>query len=122
MWIKISICLTFSVRSTVLNRLDILNLILFFSFSQGYGYCCSGNYVLTVTNDQRCNFQYVIITQFLFVQDRFGWIYGERLFFSRRNGIIERYVKTIKKARDVTVFDASLQNDRQGIKQLFGHC
>lgn len=44
MWIKISICLTFSVRSTVLNRLDILNLILFFSFSQGYGYCCSGNY------------------------------------------------------------------------------
>ncbi|XP_065929618.1 low-density lipoprotein receptor-related protein 6-like [Magallana gigas] len=53
-------------------------------------------------------------TKIVVYKDRFGWIYGERLFFSRRNGIIEKYVKTIKKARDVTVFDASLQNDRQG--------
>lgn len=57
------------------------------------------------------------------VKDRLGWIHdeGEKLYFLRRIGNITEYViKTIQNARDVTVFDASLQNIKRGI-QYFSH-
>lgn len=54
-------------------------------------------------------------------KDRLGWIQRDNLYFLRRiSNITEYVIKTIQNARNVAVFDASLQNDKRGI-QYFSH-
>lgn len=49
---------------------------------------------------------------------------GDKLYFLRRIGnITENEIKTIKNAKNVVVFDASLQKDKRGKqKVLFPFC
>lgn len=54
-------------------------------------------------------------TNVFLYKDRFGWINGDKLYFLRRNFNITEYViKTIQNAREVAVFDVSLQFDERG--------
>uniref|UniRef100_A0A8W8MIS0 EGF-like domain-containing protein n=2 Tax=Magallana gigas TaxID=29159 RepID=A0A8W8MIS0_MAGGI len=48
-------------------------------------------------------------------KDRFGLMKGDKLYFLRRIGnVTENVIKTIKNAKNVVVFDASLQKDKRG--------
>lgn len=53
-----------------------------------------------------------------FLQDYFGWINGDKLYFARNYNAkrAESELKTIQNSKDVAVFDAFLQHNRQGFK------
>lgn len=52
------------------------------------------------------------------MQDYFGWINGDNLYFARTYNAkrAESELKTIQNSKDVAVFDAFLQHNRQGFK------
>lgn len=63
------------------------------------------------------------IRQFLnshILQDYFCWINGDKLFFARHlhSKRADWKLNTIQNSKDISLFDASLQHERKGIKNL----
>lgn len=59
----------------------------------------------------------------IFLQDYFGWINGDKLYFARNHHSkkADWALNTIQSSKDVSVFDASLQHNRQGFKMQLSH-
>lgn len=57
------------------------------------------------------------------LQDYFGWINGDKLYFARNHHSkkADWGLNTIQSSKDVSVFDASLQHNRQGFKMQLSH-
>lgn len=57
------------------------------------------------------------------LQDYFCWINGDKLYFARDlySKEADWALNTIQNSKDVSVFDASLQHNRQGFKKQLSH-
>lgn len=56
---------------------------------------------------------------FFWLQDFFGWIDKNKIYSARRSSkAAESVLNTVQNANDISVFDSTLQQDRQGHKDI----